>query len=206
MKLENIPEKGPKDLYCLPLGQRIHIMGDTCSGKSLLAQRLGTVFHFPVIEIDALNWLPNWVALIDSNPAELEKKLNEATAGEAWIVAGSYGRLCQKVFWSRLQTVIFLDLPWRLLVLRLLGRSWRRWRKKELLWGTNYEDFWKQLRVWNKEESLLWWLTTRYKAKRRSLLHYMTSSEWQHIRFIRLTSQQEIENLMAALELEAEKR
>ena len=35
------------------------------------------------------------------------------TRGDAWIVAGLYSAHCQRVFRSRLQTVIWLDLPLR---------------------------------------------------------------------------------------------
>ena len=98
--------------------------------------------------------------------------------------------------------MIWLDLPLPLLVSRLLRRSWRRWRSKELLWGTNYERFWPQLMVWRKEESLLWWIVTQHGRKRHSMLRYMVDPRWSHIRFFRLTLPSEVEAFSRAIEQE----
>jgi adenylate kinase family enzyme len=175
-----------------PIGQRIHVIGNSGSGKSTLGARLAQVLGVPFVELDALNWQPNWVGLNANDPARFEELIKEATRGDGWVVAGSYTRFSQKVFWQRLDSVIWLDLPLPLLVSRVLRRSWRRWRSKELLWGTNYEQFWPQLMVWRKEESLLWWIVTQHRRKQRGMLGCMTDPRWSHIRFFRLTSPSEV--------------
>lgn len=182
------------------IGQRIHVVGNSCSGKSSLAERLGRRLALPLVDLDALNWEPNWVGLSATDPAEFERRLRDATADDAWIVAGSYARFSERVFWRRLETVIWLDLPLLVLLSRALTRSWRRWRSKELLWGTNYERFWPQLMVWRKDESLLWWIATQQRRKRRDLIERMANPDWSHIRFIRLVSAAEIERFVEALQ------
>ena len=117
----------------IDIGRRIHVIGNSCSGKSTLAARLSSAMSIPLVELDALNWEPNWVGLNDTNPAELERRMQEATSGDSWVVAGSYSGFSSRVFWPRLQTVVWLDLPLPQLVGRVLIRSWRRWRSKELL-------------------------------------------------------------------------
>ena len=181
------------------IGQRIHVVGSSCSGKSRLAERLARSLAVPLVELDALNWQPNWVGLSAHDPDEFERRLRGATAGDAWVVAGSYARFSERVFWPRLETVIWLDLPLALLLVRALARSWRRWRSKALLWGTNYERFWPQLMVWRKEESLLWWIATQHRRKRRAMVERMANPAWAHIRFIRLVSTSEVERFVAAL-------
>jgi adenylate kinase family enzyme len=181
------------------IGHRIHVIGNSCSGKSSLAERLARSIALPLVELDALNWEPNWVGLSTTDPGEFERRLRAATAGDAWVVAGSYARFSERVFWPRLETVIWLDLPLHVLLARALTRSWRRWRSKELLWGTNYERFWSQLMVWRKDESLLWWIATQHRRKRRAMIERMANAEWAHIRFIRLVSAAEIERFVAAL-------
>ena len=47
--------------------------------------------------------------------------------------------------------------------------------------------------VWRKEESLVWWIATQYKRRRRQMLGFMADARWSHIRFVRLTSPAEIE-------------
>lgn len=183
-----------------PIGRRIHVIGNSCSGKSTLGARLARALGVPLVELDALNWQPGWVGLNATDPEELERRIREATADAGWIVAGSYERFSKRIFWPRLETVIWLDLPLPQLVWRVLKRSWKRWRSKELLWGTNYEMFWPQLMIWRKEESLLWWIVTQHKRKRRSMLACMTNPRWTHIRFVRLTSLAEIETFAASVE------
>lgn len=174
------------------LGQRIHIIGSSCSGKSTLATNLAELLKLPMVELDALNWQPNWVGLNAINPDLFQQKIQEATTGNAWILAGSYERFVRPLTWSRLDTIIWLDLRPPVLLKRLLKRSWKRWRTQELLWGTNQERFWPQLKVWSKEESLIWWIISQSQRKRYQILTHMLKPEFQHIRFIRLTSEQEV--------------
>lgn len=175
------------------IGQRIHIIGNSCSGKSTLGIRLAQTLDVPFVELDALNWEPGWVGLNGTNPEEFERRIQHATQGDGWVVAGSYSGFSQRVFWHRLETVIWLDLPLPQLVWKMLVRSWKRWRSQELLWGTNREQFWPQLMVWRKDESLLWWIVTQHQKKRRRLLAWSANSRWQHIRFVRLRSYEEVE-------------
>lgn len=184
-----------------PIGRRIHVVGNTSAGKSTLASQLAQTLRVDFVELDALNWLPGWVGLNATDPAEFERRIAEATRGEGWVVAGSYSTFSEKVFWDRLETVIWLDLPLPLVLSRVIRRSWRRWRSKELLWGTNYERFFPQFAVWRKEESLVWWAVTQQKRKRRAMLAKMADPRWAHIRFVRLTSAREIEAFRGAIEV-----
>lgn len=183
-----------------PIGQRIHVMGNTSAGKSTLGMQLASVLGVPFVELDALNWLPDWVGLNATNPEEFERRIAEATAGDGFVVAGSYSNFSEKVFWERLDTVVWIDLPLPLILRRVITRSWRRWRSKELLWGTNYESFWGQLAIWRKGDSLIWWAVTQQQRKRRMMLAKMANPRWSHIRFIRLTSTHEVEAFRAAIE------
>jgi adenylate kinase family enzyme len=72
-----------------PIGRRIHVIGNSGSGKSTLGARLALVLEIPFVELDALNWEPGWIGLNEADPAEFERRIREATSGEAWVVAGS---------------------------------------------------------------------------------------------------------------------
>lgn len=175
----------------------MHIIGNSGSGKSTLAVCLASVVATPVVELDALNWEPGWVGLDKADPDEFERRIREATSGDAWIVAGSYSGFARRVFWDRTECVIWLDFPIPVLVWRVLKRSWARWRTKELLWGTNYESFWRQ-------ESLVRWIITQQARKRREMRKVMNDLKWKHIRFVRLTSLTEIGEFVSLLEAAVE--
>lgn len=189
------------DFQAKALGQRILIVGNSCSGKSTLGAHLAEFLNIPFVELDALNWEPNWIGLNETNPDELMRRMQAATVGDRWVVAGSYTKFSQQAFWPRLETIVWLDLPLHQLVGRMLRRSWRRWRTNELLWETNYEKFWPQLMVWRKEDSLLWWIVSQYQRKQRKMLEYHIDPQWSHIRFVRLCSSAEIENFIRLVTL-----
>ena len=183
------------------LGRRINVLGNSCSGKSTLAEHLARVLDVPFVELDALNWEPNWVALNETDPERFKDRIREATSGDDWVVAGSYSTFSREIYWSKLETIIWLDLPLPTLVRRVLVRSWRRWRSQELLWGTNIERFWPHLKFWNKRDSLLAWILSVHYSRRRRLMGTMADPHWYHIRFIRIRSVSELDQLLASLEI-----
>ena len=183
------------------LGTRIHVIGSSCSGKSTLAERLATALDGDFVELDALNWLPGWVALNETDRPALERRFRDATRGQRWVSAGSYTAVAQRAFWPRLQTIVWLDLPAVLSIGRMVRRSWRRWRTKELLWGTNVERFWPQFMLWRApEDSLLLYIATQHARKRRQVLAAMADPRWAHIRFVRLVSKTDVEAFARAVE------
>ena len=183
-----------------PVGRRIHVIGNSSSGKSTLAKRLAHALDADFVELDALNWLPGWVGLNETDPEELERRFRHATRGDDWVVAGSYSGFSQRSYWSRLETVIWLDLPMLVLLKRHLARSWRRARSRELLWGTNVEGFWEHFLVWRKEKSLIYWIVTQHGRKRRQMRAWIADERWAHIRFVRLKSGREADAFARSVE------
>ena len=173
------------------------------SGKTTLAARLAKIGRLELVDLDALNWLPGWVGLNETDPAELERRFRAATSGERWVTAGSYRAIAQRAFWPRLQTIVWLDMPVWLCIWRMLRRSWQRWRTGELLWGTNRERFWPQLMVWRQEDSLLWWIATQHRRRRRQYLEAIADPRWSHIRFVRLVSTTDVEAFARAVAVES---
>ena len=181
------------------VGDRVQVMGNSGSGKSTLGARLAEALDTPFVELDALNWLPGWVGLNQTDPDRFERRIREATRGDRWVAAGSYERFSRRILWPRLDTVVWLDLPLPLLVWRFLRRSWRRSRSGELVWGTNREWFWSHLRIW-RHDSLLGWIITQHRRKRRNMAACVSDPRWAHIRFVRLTSPREVEAFAASVE------
>lgn len=179
------------------MAKRIHVIGNSCAGKSTLAEALGAKLGIPVVELDAPNWLPSWVGLNEHDPERLERRILDATREDAWILAGSYESFCRRLCWHRLDTIVWLDRPLPLLLLRFVRRSWRRWHTQELLWGTNRETFWPQFAVWRKQESLLWWIVTQHQRKREAMLSVIADPQWRHINVVRLRSDRDVEEYVS---------
>ncbi len=178
------------------MGRRIIIVGPSCSGKSTLAETLGARLDMAVIELDALFWKPNWQ---ESGEAEFRERLIEAHAADSWVSAGNYLRHTKDVTWPLADVVIWLDFPlWRT-VPRILHRSWARWRARELLWGTNYERFWDQLKVWSPKDSLIAYTVSRRRRNQRAFRELHAESAAAGRTFLRLRSRGEVRLLLEHL-------
>ncbi len=112
--------------------RRVVVFGTTGSGKSWLAERLAVRHHLRLIELDALFWGKDW------QPAPLElfryRVEGEIRDGD-WIVVGNYGQV-RDLTWRAADTLVWLDLPFPLVIWRLFRRTLRRSLTKENLWGT----------------------------------------------------------------------
>lgn len=171
-------------------GQRIIIIGNSNSGKTTLGERIAGARRVPFIELDALHWEPNWTP---AEPDLFRERVRDAIKAPAWVMAGNYSQR-REISWPAADTVIWLDLPLQLVIRRILVRSWQRWRSKEMLWGTNYESFWNQLKLWSYDDSLITFTVVNHRKRRRNYPALMDAPEWSHLTFIRLTSPGEVDH------------
>lgn len=106
--------------------------GKTTFGCAL-AERLGV----PFFELDALHHGPNWT---EATPEELRAKVEPIVRRDAWVIDGGYrGKLGDLVLESA-DLVVWLDLPMRVWLPRLLRRTVRRVARREELWNGNRES------------------------------------------------------------------
>jgi adenylate kinase family enzyme len=106
--------------------------GKTTVGRTLAA-RLGV----PFVELDALNHGPGWT---EATAEELRAKVVPLVGRDAWVIDGGYqGKLGDLVL-DAADTVVWLDLPLRTWLPRLLRRTFGRLARREELWGGNRES------------------------------------------------------------------
>lgn len=174
------------------LGTRLIVIGTTCTGKSTLAQQLAQRDGLTFIDLDALHWEPGWTP---AAPDIFQQRVRDALAAadDRWVIAGNYTAQQQAISWPLAQTIVWLDLPLRVVLRRVVQRSWRRSRQRELLWGTNRERFWEQLRVWRTDDSLISFAIKTHRARRQRFEQALQDPRWAHIAFIRLRSRAEVD-------------
>ena len=85
--------------------QRINVIGTSGSGKSWLAKNLATTLNIDYIEMDALNWKPDWQ---EASPEEFLDGLQRAVAGDSWVLDGNYSRT-NDLKWKQADTIIWVD-------------------------------------------------------------------------------------------------
>lgn len=106
--------------------RRVLIVGTSGVGKTTLGLQMAAVLGLPAVHLDVLAWTKGWVR---RPVADFERELDEAMAGDTWVVDGNYIKsLPQRV--ARADTLILIDLPlWQCLV-RVFGRWWRNHGKQ----------------------------------------------------------------------------
>ena len=134
------------------LGQRVLVAGQ--GGKSTLARAIAADLGLPFIELDSIYWLPGWVQREPGDfRAVVQQTIYEHPDG--WVIDGNYGGHLKGLVAKQAETVVYVNMPWRLLMWRTFWRSVNRARTKRVLWSGNSES-WRQ--VFLSRDSLLCFL------------------------------------------------
>jgi adenylate kinase family enzyme len=142
-----------------PLGRQINVRGG--GGKTTLAKAIAQKKTLSFIELDAIQWLPNWE---ERDRADFGDKTSQAIqdADGAWVVDGNYSGYIGDLVVKEADMVVWLNLPWRVMFWRVVKRSIvRAWDKRKIC-GDNTES-WRKL---FSRDSLWWW----YIANRKRLI------------------------------------
>ncbi len=174
--------------------KRLVVIGVTSSGKSTLAENLAKRFDRNFIELDALNWEPNWQAA----PLEVfRERVSKATCADKWVVAGNYHTV-RDLIWPKAEAVIWLDYPFLTVLWQLTRRTFRRWWTQELLWGTNREPLLVHFKLWS-QDSLFHWLFKTYWRRKREIPMTFLEPENRHLKLIRFKNPKETQQWLDAL-------
>jgi adenylate kinase family enzyme len=130
--------------------------GKTTFGRAL-AQRLGVRF----VELDSLVHGPNWSETPD---AELRALVEPIVRSDAWVIDGTYWRKIGRLVLDGADTVVWLDLPLRVWLPRLLRRTWRRYRRHERLWNDNRETL--RNAFWGRESLFVFAFRMHFQRRR----------------------------------------
>lgn len=123
------------------------------------------------IELDAINWLPDWQELDYDKFREI---VTRETEGKAWIVDGNYGSRIGRLVLNRADTVIWLNLPFLTVYKRLFPRIYNRVVLGQELWNGNRESLW--ITLFDKD-SLLYWIPRRYWHSQRRYRKFFDEPE-----------------------------
>ena len=158
------------------------VIGPSGSGKTWVSECLASRLGLRHVEVDALYHGPDWEqCTLD----ELRERVAAATEGDDWISDGTYHQMIGELVLERAQTIIWLDLPARLIQWRLLRRTYLRKRHQVELWHGNEEGPWREsLRY------LIWPSFKRSLENRRNLPSLF--ARHPHLEVHRLRSDREV--------------
>ena len=160
------------------------MVGTSGAGKSTLAAALARALDAEFLELDSVFHQPGWVPLPRE---EFRRRVAVVVAGERWVIDGSYTSQVRDLVWARADTVVWLDLPRRTVMRRIIWRSLWRAAKRTELWNGNRER-WRNFFSVDKEESVIAWAWQTHATTRAKLEAAGADQGNSHLEFVRLAS------------------
>ena len=152
------------------LGRKILVAGQ--GGKSTLARALAVDLGLPFVELDSIKHLPNWVERESDDFREQVQKVVD-NHPDGWVIDGNYGTDLQGMVAKTAETVIFVNMPFRVMFWRTFWRSMDRAWSKRVLWNGNRET-WREL-FFSRDSFLCWLVKNRRNFQGRRVKRV---SEW----------------------------
>lgn len=163
--------------------KKITVIGCAGSGKTTFSKMLAERLHLPLYTIDELYYGPNWTKI---SQEELKDKLVQIMHEPEWVIDGQYTKLIPLRL-EYVDTVIFFDLPKRVVMWRVIKRYIQQKREKEGVAGSNTPHF-----PWHQMKLIL-------KYPRKEICH-MLSDIPKEIKVVILRNQKEVDTFFENLQ------
>ena len=171
--------------------RRVSVVGTSGAGKSTFAAALAGILGAPWLELDSVYHQPGWEPL---PAAEYRARVAAAALGESWVIDGNYSTV-RDIVWARADTVIFLDLPRRTVMRRVIVRTVRRVAGRVELWNGNRER-WRNFFTLDGQESVIAWAWQTHARNRSRYTAAAADPAFGHLRFVRLTSSRAVRQFL----------
>ncbi len=172
--------------------RRVVVLGVTGAGKSTLAHELARLLDAPHVELDAFHHGPGWVPRSDE---EFAARVAAVRSQPRWVVDGNYVSRVSGVLWRHADLVVWLDLPLRVVLPRIVLRTVRRIRQGTELWSGNRER-WDAILG---RGSLLRWAVTARRKYRAQYPALLADLERAGVRVERLRSRAAVDRWLAGV-------
>ncbi len=169
---------------------RIAVVGTSGAGKTTLGRGLAAALGIPFVELDAINWQAGWKDLNSHDPAEFQRRVAAALAGDAWVSDGNYGTAVGPSVLGRATHLIWLDYTRAVIMRRVIWRSLLRALDRKELWpGTGNRERFSQWFT-DKDHPIRWaWRTHASRRQRYEAL--IAEPRSAHLKVLRLRRPQE---------------
>jgi adenylate kinase family enzyme len=164
---------------------RVVVIGVSGSGKSTVAAELAAQFGLQHTELDAIAQSSGWTVVPRE---EFDARLSRLLEVPTWVVDGNYIDWTSTALWPRANTIVWLDLPLRTVLPRLLKRSVGRIVRRKVLWNGNREH-WSSL---VGRDSVLVWAVQSHRRHRTELPELLEGLAMNGTAIVRLRSSAEV--------------
>lgn len=158
------------------------------SGKTTVGRKLADALGVPFYELDAINHQAGWVEL---DAAELRRRVEALVAQPAWVIDGTYRSKLGDLVPAHADTVVWIDLPRRVWLPRLVRRTFVRLLLRQELWNGNRESLRNVL--FSRDSLIAYALRTEPRHRQRY------PRELAHCRVARLRTQREVDAFLRSV-------
>ena len=180
--------------------RRVSIVGPAGSGKTTLAEDFQNFRGLPYVKVDALQVTGGDTR---ATPDEFLRRIEDAASQDSWILDGNVDisgvYLAADAAWSRADLVIWLDLPRRVLMRRLLKRTAVRALRRTALTESIHQR-WRDLLVFDPNQSVLAWTWLEQPRLRDAYELQVQDPRWS-ARVLRLTLPDEVRRVSQHIRL-----
>jgi adenylate kinase family enzyme len=173
--------------------RRVSVVGTSGAGKSTFACALACVLGVPWLELDSVYHQAGWTPLPAS---EFRDCVAAVASGSGWVIDGNYSTV-RDIVWARADTVIWLDLPRRTVMRRLVWRTLRRVAGRVELWNGNREH-WRYVFTLDDQESVIAYAWKTHGSRRERYATALADPGYSHLRFVRLRSPRAVRRFLRA--------
>lgn len=135
---------------------KIAILGYSGSGKSTLGRQLADHYNVPVLFLDTVQFLPNWMER-DTN--EGRSIVWEFMQNESWVIDGNYNSFFQKERLEQANKIILLNFSRRVCLYRAFKRSFQHKNKARESMATGCIE--------KIDLEFIWWILHEGRTKKR---------------------------------------
>jgi adenylate kinase family enzyme len=175
--------------------KRTVVIGTSCSGKTTFAKRLAQSLDIQHIELDAINWLPNWTPRSND---EFRILVEKEVSADKWVVDGNYSKT-RDIVWSRATVLIWLNYSFPVVLSRAFSRTISRIFDREILFSGNRETF--RMAFLSRDSILLWVLQTYYR-RRREYARLLNKLQGRDVEIRVFCTPEETERFLSGVEKE----
>jgi adenylate kinase family enzyme len=180
---------------------RIVVVGNSGSGKTMVARAIADSLDLPHLEMDSVRHRDGWDS-VDGD--EFSAIVSSFAQRDRWVVDGNYTSLgTREALWPHADTFVWLDLPKRVVMTRVIGRTLRRTLNREELWGGIREPLSNLYKI-DPHQNIIVWAWTRHAPTRAKFEAAMAEGSWEHATVHRLRSRADVRQFLASLRDTAE--
>lgn len=167
---------------------KIAILGYSGSGKSTLARKLSQYYDIPVLFLDTVQFLPNWVERDKEEGIQITLKFME---NESWVIDGNYACFLQKERLEQADRIVFLDFPRRICIYRAIKRYFKNRNKTR-------EDMAKGC-IEKIDLEFIWWILYEGRTKEKQNYYNNIKKEFKD-KFVVLKKPKDVDLFLEKME------